>query len=76
MLKKGDHVSISYRVGKDEKGNYILETLNDAEVEEYSGSMLRVRIIEPVKSPAGEEVETKHYTFDINSPDFVGAIPE
>ncbi|MEN8614806.1 hypothetical protein ABFB09_05945 [Dehalogenimonas sp. THU2] len=76
MLKKGDRVSISYRAGKDARGNYILETLNDAEVEEYTGSILRVRTFDQVPGPHGDEVEIKHFTFDVNSPEFVGAMPE
>ncbi|MGI2335619.1 MAG: hypothetical protein ACRKGH_03120 [Dehalogenimonas sp.] len=76
MLKKGDRISISYRTGKDTKGNYIIETLTDAEVEEYIGSVLRVRTFEQVPGPKGDEVEIKHFTFDVNSPEFVGALPE
>ncbi|ADJ26250.1 conserved hypothetical protein [Dehalogenimonas lykanthroporepellens BL-DC-9] len=76
MLKKGDRVSISFRTGKDTSGNYIIDTLPDAEVEEYTGSILRVRTFEQVPGPKGDEVEIKHFTFDVNSPEFVGAIHE
>ena len=76
MLKKGDRISIAYRTGKDAKGNYILDTLPDAEVEEYTGSMLRVRTFEKVPGPHGDEVEIKHFVFNVNSPEFVGAIPD
>ena len=76
MLKKGDRISISYRTGKDTKGNYLIDTLTDAEVEEYTGSILKVRIFEQVPGPQGDEVDIKHFVFDVNSPEFVGALPE
>ena len=75
MLVKGDHVSITYRNGKEDRGSYILETLGDCEVEAFNGSILKVKAMEHLKGPRGGEVEILHFTFDINSPEFVGATP-
>jgi len=44
-------------------------------VEAFNGSILKVKAMEHLKGPRGGEVEILHFTFDINSPEFVGATP-
>ena len=76
MLNIGEHVSVTYRTGQNEHGNFILETLEHCEVVECDGSILKVRTLQHIKGTDGGEIGTREYSFDVNSPEFVGATPE
>ncbi|AGG06683.1 MULTISPECIES: hypothetical protein [Dehalococcoides] len=70
MLNKGDMVSVTYRVGWDQSGQAMLETLEHCTVEKYKDGILVVSYA----TKKDDYVEIVNRTFDVNSPEFVGTV--
>jgi hypothetical protein len=71
-FRKGDIVEIKYQGGSDNNGKPIIKTLEGAEVLSCDGNHLKVGYRVVPNSPTGE-VDFIERSFDMSSPDFVGA---
>jgi hypothetical protein len=71
-FRKGDVVEIKYQSGKDKNGNPVIKTLDGAEVLSCEGNHLKVGY-RVVPNTAEDGVDFVERSFDMSSPDFVGA---
>ena len=71
-FKKGDIVSIKYRSGLDKSGKPAFKTLERAEVLSCDGNHLKVGY-RVVPNTVADGVDFVERSFDMSSPDFVGA---